>query len=464
MADAKGTTTAVVTAIKASPEVDKASADNNNIPGGRKDGATVPGDASGAVKTKTEEGKIKEAAGNSNFNRSDVPKGDGKPTVSGEKENPIGSGTGSGGAATNPIPKVTESEKKALKKDGNKDVKDGKKKVEPILTAEEEKLSPEVKEALKIKREDEKILQGVEIRANNDAFETCGGKESPPAAEPPVMRCHWDYVLVEMKWLAIDFAGERLWKGHSASQIARLAAAAAREPNFGLRKTGNESEKPSEVKSDNKAEASTTSKNAETKPTGGKSDGLLKKGGSAKDEPDKDSKPAKGDGLDDAMDVDVDTPADGDKANSKRDADGEGVADDKQSAKPKSEKQVAPEGPGTPPLNDESFYNLSYFCEDDWTEMFSTKVEAAETQQMEQAERRLRDWEDLQSHTMKELALAKSEEAMMAVEKAAQERLRGRDGSPGADGLSPDGISPSKKGKRNKKGRKGMFGVPVDGM
>jgi hypothetical protein len=39
---------------------------------------------------------------------------------------------------------------------------------------------------------------------------------------------------------------------------------------------------------------------------------------------------------------------------------------------------------------------------------------------MEQAEQRLRDWEDLQSHTMKELALAKSEEAMMAVEKAAQ--------------------------------------------
>jgi hypothetical protein len=48
-----------------------------------------------------------------------------------------------------------------------------------------------------------------------------------------------------MKWLAIDFAGERLWKGHSASQIAKLAAAAAREPNFGLKKTGNASEKPS---------------------------------------------------------------------------------------------------------------------------------------------------------------------------------------------------------------------------
>jgi hypothetical protein len=85
---------------------------------------------------------------------------------------------------------VTECEKKDVKKDV-KDVKDGKKEVESILTAEEEKLSPEEKEALKIKREDEKILQGAEIRANNDAFEACGGKELPPAAEPPVMRCHW---------------------------------------------------------------------------------------------------------------------------------------------------------------------------------------------------------------------------------------------------------------------------------
>jgi hypothetical protein len=127
-----------------------------------------------------------------------------------------------------------------------------------------------------------------------------------------------------------------------------------------------------EVKSDNKAEASTTSEIAETKPTGGNPDGLLTKVGTAEEEPDKDSKTAKGDGLDDAMDVD--TRADGDKANSKLDADGEGATDDKQSAKPKSEKQEAPEGPGTPPLNDESFYNLSYFCEDDWTEMFSTKV------------------------------------------------------------------------------------------
>ena len=35
--------------------------------------------------------------------------------------------------------------------------------------------------------------------------------ETPPY-EAPRGRCHWDYVLAEMAWMAADFAGERLWK------------------------------------------------------------------------------------------------------------------------------------------------------------------------------------------------------------------------------------------------------------
>eukprot|EP00959_Pyramimonas_sp_CCMP1952_P312645 6544326-Pyramimonas_sp.AAC.1 len=51
--------------------------------------------------------------------------------------------------------------------------------------------------------------------------------------------------MVEMKWLAVDVAGERLWKEHCALQVATLAAAQANEPNFGLRKAGDAPKKVS---------------------------------------------------------------------------------------------------------------------------------------------------------------------------------------------------------------------------
>ena len=48
--------------------------------------------------------------------------------------------------------------------------------------------------------------------------------ETPPY-ELPRTRCHWDYVLAEMAWLAVDFAGERIWKLNAAAQLAAGAAA-----------------------------------------------------------------------------------------------------------------------------------------------------------------------------------------------------------------------------------------------
>ena len=53
--------------------------------------------------------------------------------------------------------------------------------------------------------------------------------------EPPTCTCHWDYVLVEMRWLATDFAGERLWKLAAARQAAKLAAAQACKAKKGLK-------------------------------------------------------------------------------------------------------------------------------------------------------------------------------------------------------------------------------------
>jgi hypothetical protein len=48
--------------------------------------------------------------------------------------------------------------------------------------------------------------------------------ETPPY-ELPRARCHWDFVLAEMAWMAVDFAGERIWKLNAAAQLAAGTAA-----------------------------------------------------------------------------------------------------------------------------------------------------------------------------------------------------------------------------------------------
>eukprot|EP00854_Cymbomonas_tetramitiformis_P013251 gene13251-15658_t len=83
------------------------------------------------------------------------------------------------------------------------------------------------KAAAKREEEDEIISRAAEIRSRNSAL---GAGSLPPCVDPPRTRSHWDYVLVEMRWMATDFDGERRWKGCAARQVAKLAAAAALKP------------------------------------------------------------------------------------------------------------------------------------------------------------------------------------------------------------------------------------------
>ena len=40
----------------------------------------------------------------------------------------------------------------------------------------------------------------------------------PKVQETPRCKAHWDYVLDEMQWLAVDFAQERRWKMAAAKK------------------------------------------------------------------------------------------------------------------------------------------------------------------------------------------------------------------------------------------------------
>jgi hypothetical protein len=59
-----------------------------------------------------------------------------------------------------------------------------------------------------------------------------------PAYHVPRTRCHWDYVLAEMAWMAVDFAGERLWKMSAATELCAAAAATNGAPQ--VRKVAEE--------------------------------------------------------------------------------------------------------------------------------------------------------------------------------------------------------------------------------
>jgi hypothetical protein len=61
---------------------------------------------------------------------------------------------------------------------------------------------------------------------------------SMPAYNVPRTRCHWDFVLAEMAWMATDFAGERLWKMCAAAELGAAAAAANGAPQ--VRKVAQE--------------------------------------------------------------------------------------------------------------------------------------------------------------------------------------------------------------------------------
>lgn len=48
-------------------------------------------------------------------------------------------------------------------------------------------------------------------------------------------KCHWDYLLAEMTWLAMDFAAERTWKAGAANSMAQRCAYVTTATAFGSR-------------------------------------------------------------------------------------------------------------------------------------------------------------------------------------------------------------------------------------
>ena len=57
-------------------------------------------------------------------------------------------------------------------------------------------------------------------------------KQIKKQKDPPRLKCHWDYLLDEMKWMSVDFRQERKWKVAMAKVIAdaaRLYVLAARK-------------------------------------------------------------------------------------------------------------------------------------------------------------------------------------------------------------------------------------------
>lgn len=49
-------------------------------------------------------------------------------------------------------------------------------------------------------------------------------KRLPKVQEPMRIKTHWDYLLEEMQWLAVDFFQERKWKKNSAKRCCRMVA------------------------------------------------------------------------------------------------------------------------------------------------------------------------------------------------------------------------------------------------
>jgi hypothetical protein len=52
-------------------------------------------------------------------------------------------------------------------------------------------------------------------------FQSDSGRKLDKSLEPPRNKCHWDYLLAEMEWMANDFVRERKWKQVCAKKLAR---------------------------------------------------------------------------------------------------------------------------------------------------------------------------------------------------------------------------------------------------
>ena len=60
-----------------------------------------------------------------------------------------------------------------------------------------------------------------ELASKIKIFQADSGRKLDKSLEPPRNKCHWDYLLAEMEWMAGDFVRERKWKTVLAKKISR---------------------------------------------------------------------------------------------------------------------------------------------------------------------------------------------------------------------------------------------------
>ncbi|KAK9824609.1 hypothetical protein WJX72_011693 [[Myrmecia] bisecta] len=80
---------------------------------------------------------------------------------------------------------------------------------------------PKQLEQAKRKQQDALLQKAGEVRARRALLSRAFERPTP---EPERPLSHWDYVMKEMRWMAVDFAQERLWKRAAAYSIAHEIA------------------------------------------------------------------------------------------------------------------------------------------------------------------------------------------------------------------------------------------------
>ena len=81
--------------------------------------------------------------------------------------------------------------------------------------------------AARVGKDAETIKRAKSIR---DGRAVLGAKISSGPPANPARKSHWDYVLIEMRWMANDFAAERDWKAECARRCGSAVAAAKGVP------------------------------------------------------------------------------------------------------------------------------------------------------------------------------------------------------------------------------------------
>ncbi|CAL8472359.1 g11902 [Coccomyxa elongata] len=97
--------------------------------------------------------------------------------------------------------------------------------------------TPQETDAQRRKREDVLLANAAAVRSVRATLSLAFQRPIPEPARPPTGH---DYMLQEMRWLAVDFGQERLWKRTAARVFAHAAAAAARKGGLGTTKLGEQ--------------------------------------------------------------------------------------------------------------------------------------------------------------------------------------------------------------------------------